>query len=159
MVDTVIEAPEWETAGLETLAMDSARAVLDHLGISEIEFEICIMGCDDDRISELNAEFRGKPAPTNVLSWPFVDRSRPGKFPELPDQPQELGDIAIAYETCAKEAEKLKRSFADHTRHLIVHGILHLLGFDHETAEDAAIMEPLETEILATMGVADPYCG
>ncbi len=103
LVDTVIEEPRWETAGLDALAERAAQAVLAELGLGTDGFLICVMGCDDDRIAVLNTDFRGKPAPTNVLSWPSGDRApdAPGLAPDLPepgdsDDPEELGDIAIA---------------------------------------------------------------
>ncbi|HSF64731.1 MAG TPA: rRNA maturation RNase YbeY, partial [Paracoccaceae bacterium] len=127
-------------------------------------FAVCLMGCDDARIAALNADFRGKPQPTNVLSWPSEERAAetPGDMPDLPApgdsaDPEELGDIALAWETCAREAAEQGKSMADHVAHLVVHGILHLLGFDHITDEDAALMEGIETRALASMGVSDPY--
>jgi probable rRNA maturation factor len=145
------------------LAEQAARAVLDRLGMEPSVYEISLLGCNDTRIAALNEDFRGKPQPTNVLSWPSDERGAraPGEVPHLPTpDPQgltELGDIAIAYDTCAAEALAAGRALADHTTHLLVHGTLHLLGFDHERDADAALMEGLETEILARLGIADPY--
>jgi probable rRNA maturation factor len=123
-----------------------------------------ILACDDARIAGLNADFRGKPVPTNVLSWPSEDRAAaaPGEMPHLPPPnpvgpPLELGDIALAFETCAREAAEAAPRRDDHVTHLVVHGLLHLLGFDHETDADAELMEGLETRILARLGVPDPY--
>lgn len=164
LVDTVIEEPRWETAGLDGLADRAARAVLAELGLGAEGFLICVMGCDDDRIATLNADFRGKPVPTNVLSWPADDRApdTPGEAPELPepgdsDDPAELGDIAIAWGVCQSEAAAQGKPFADHVTHLIAHGVLHLLGYDHMTDEDAALMEGIEVRALARLGIADPY--
>ena len=164
IVDTVIEDARWEGLGLDPLAQRAAAAVLAALGLPARGYAICVMGCDDARIAALNADFRGKPVPTNVLSWPSEDRApeAPGAMPDLPapgddDDPEELGDIAIAWETCAREAAEQGKPHADHVAHLVVHGMLHLLGFDHITDEDAALMEGIETRILASMGVADPY--
>jgi len=157
-VDVVIEAPEWDGLGLEPTAARAARAVLTRLGFDPEAFEIALLACDDARIAALNADFRGKPQPTNVLSWPSEDRApvRPGDRP-LPPESAELGDIAIAFGTCCREAADAGKPMTDHVTHLIVHGILHLLGYDHETDQDAALMEQLETGILATLGVPDPY--
>ncbi|MGS4946715.1 rRNA maturation RNase YbeY [Meridianimarinicoccus sp. RP-17] len=163
LVDTLIDDPAWDAAGLEALAQDAARATLRHLGLDPAGFEISLMGCDDARIASLNTEFRGKPAPTNVLSWPSGDRAAdtPGTAPDLPEPgqglPMELGDIAIAYGTCAAEADVAGIPLRQHVSHLIVHGILHLLGYDHIDDADADLMEGLETAILAGMGLPDPY--
>jgi probable rRNA maturation factor len=104
---------------------------------------------DDAHIRALNKLWRGFDKPTNVLSFPSPD-TQPG--PEWT-----LGDIAISYETAAREAVAEDKSFADHMAHLSVHGFLHLLGYDHESDDDAEEMEGLERDILARIGVADPY--
>ncbi|MDA5095513.1 rRNA maturation RNase YbeY [Aliiroseovarius sp. KMU-50] len=161
-VDIVIEEPRWEEAGLEALAERACAEVLAHLGIGEAE--IAVLACDDARIAELNGEFRAKGQPTNVLSWPSDERAAevPGGQPEAPEadfpgEPIELGDIAIAYETCAREASEQGKEFATHVTHLLVHGTLHLLGYDHINDADAALMEGLEVEILGKMSISDPY--
>ncbi|HLQ19936.1 MAG TPA: rRNA maturation RNase YbeY, partial [Tabrizicola sp.] len=150
--------------GLAALAERAARATLSGLGLPSDGFAISLMGCDDARIAVLNADFRGKPQPTNVLSWPSEERGAEvvGEVPEAPEpgdaeDPESLGDIAIAWETCAREAEDQGKPMADHVTHLIVHGVLHLLGYDHVEEEDAAVMEALEVRILASLGVSDPY--
>lgn len=99
----------------------------------------------DDAVKILNAQWRGKDMPTNVLSFP------------APDTAGTLGDIALAYETCAREADEQGKSLKDHATHLLAHGLLHLLGYDHEADDDAAEMEGLEKDILARLGIADPY--
>jgi probable rRNA maturation factor len=164
LVDCVIEDDRWESLGLEPLAMRAASAVLAALGMTEQGFTLCVMGCDDARISVLNAEFRSKAVPTNVLSWPSEDLSEgmPGMAPVRPvagepDEPWSLGDIAISYDTCAREAVAAGKPLADHVSHLVVHGVLHLLGYDHVDDADAALMEKHEVAILATLGVDDPY--
>jgi probable rRNA maturation factor len=163
LVDCLTEDHRWDLIGLETMAETAARAVLSHLGMRPADYEISLLGCSDKRIAELNADFRGKPQPTNVLSWPSEERAAavPGHLPQLPGTsdfgPTELGDIAIAYETCATEAQDSGKAMSDHVTHLIVHGTLHLLGFDHERNEDALLMEGLETKILGILGVSDPY--
>ncbi len=159
LVDLVSEEPRWARIGLETLAERAAQATLAEFGLSARDFEICLLACDDSRIAALNAQFRGREAPTNVLSWPSAGRgaARDGGVPDAPE-PGELGDIAIAFETCAREAAAAGKPLADHAAHLLVHGILHLLGHDHERDADAALMQARETAILARLGVADPYC-
>lgn len=163
LVETLVEDPRWEALGLESLAERGAQAALRRLGLEAEAYEISLLACNDARIAELNADFRGKPQPTNVLSWPSEERgaARAGEMPDLPEpfppMALALGDVAIAFDTCAREAEEAGRSLPDHALHLLVHGTLHLLGFDHERDADAALMEGLETEILRDLGVADPY--
>lgn len=164
LVETVIEDARWETFGLAALAERAGRAALAGLGLSGTGFAISVLGCDDARIAALNADFRDKPVPTNVLSWPSEDRAAAqiGATPDLPEpgdaeDPVELGDIAIAWETCTREAEAQGKPMADHVTHLLVHGVLHLLGYDHVEDADAALMEALEVRILASLGVSDPY--
>ncbi|MCA0927833.1 rRNA maturation RNase YbeY [Ruegeria profundi] len=160
-LELTIEDARWQ--GLEPLATQSIQAVLEYCGLDIDLCEISLLACDDARIAELNAEFREKPVPTNVLSWPSEDLSaeEPGQVPTSPaaDFSGEiaLGDIAIAYETCAREAEEAGKSMDDHVRHLIVHGTLHLLGYDHIRDPDATLMERVEVAILGKMGVDDPY--
>lgn len=163
LVDTLAEDPRWEALGLAALAERAAAATLRRLGLDPARYEISLLGCSDARIAELNADFRGKPQPTNVLSWPSAERgpARPGALPRLPAPDpggvRELGDVAIAWETCAREAEAARIDPAHHATHLVVHATLHLLGFDHETDADAERMEGVEREVLAALGVADPY--
>jgi len=164
LVDCVFEDDRWLAFGLEPLAQRSVAAALAVLGLPEVGFQLVVMGCDDARIATLNADFRGKPLPTNVLSWPAWDLSaeKDGDPPEAPeiglaDAPEALGDIAIAYETCAREATESGKPMADHVTHLIIHGLLHCLGYDHVRDGDAEVMEALEVRILASLGLPDPY--
>ncbi|WP_415921586.1 rRNA maturation RNase YbeY [Tateyamaria sp. SN6-1] len=143
------------------MAEQAIAAVADHHALSGIE--VSVLGCDDARITVLNGTFREKPKPTNVLSWPEADLApgTDGADPQAPapgpDGTHTLGDIAIAYDTCAREAEAQGKPFADHVTHLLVHGTLHLLGYDHMRPRDAARMEALEVKILGKLGVPDPY--
>lgn len=164
LVDVVIEDARWQDFGLSELSTRAAAAVLEGLGLPVAGFTLCLMGCDDARIAGLNTAFRGKAAPTNVLSWPSEERSSEvaGEAPDLPepgeaDDPEHLGDIAIAWETCEREAAEQDKPMRDHVLHLIVHGTLHLLGYDHIDDADAELMEATEQRILAGLGVADPY--
>jgi probable rRNA maturation factor len=111
------------------------------------DVSLCL--ADDAALRALNLNWRGIDKPTNVLSFPAA----PGR----PGEATTLGDIALAYETLAREAEDLSVSLADHYRHLLVHGFLHLIGYDHEKDAEAERMEALETSILARLGVSDPY--
>ena len=162
-LDLVIEDGGWDAPALEALAREACAAVAARLDLPE-DCEVVLLACDDARIAALNAEFRGKPKATNVLSWPSQDLApeEPGGIPfppegDFPGAPPALGDIALAWETCRAEAEAAGLPLASHLRHLIVHGMLHLLGYDHETDADAERMECLEIEILDAMGVANPY--
>ena len=158
-VDVVIEDARWSETGLESLAERAVGATLSFLSMDPGRWEIVVLGCDDARIAELNATFREKPAPTNVLSWPSEDRApqSPGMRPEPPQGDPELGDIALAWETCVREAAEAARPVENHVLHLIVHGTLHLLGYDHIDDSDARLMESSEIAILETLGVPDPY--
>jgi probable rRNA maturation factor len=124
-----------------------AAAAAESSDVSEGDVSLCL--ADDSALRALNLSWRGIDKPTNVLSFPSAP-GRPGEAPAL-------GDIALAYETLAREAEDLGVSLADHYRHLLVHGFLHLIGYDHETDAEAERMEALETRILARLGAADPY--
>lgn len=161
-VEVIVEDDRWGDPS--ALIVQAATRVLAHLGHRPKDFEISVLAGDDARIRALNARFRGKDTATNVLSWPAVDLrpEAPGAQPEAPkpgtqDAPEALGDIALAFETCQAEAQALGRRFEDHLAHLVVHSVLHLLGYDHETEADARLMERTETAVLAGMGIADPY--
>jgi probable rRNA maturation factor len=165
LTETIIEDDRWNGFGLEALAERAAVAALVTLGLGSKGYGIAVLASGDARIAMLNADFRGKPQPTNVLSWPSEERAAetPGEMPDLPapgnpDDPEELGDIALAWETCAREAAEAGKPVEDHVTHLIVHGVLHLLGFDHISDDDAAVMEAIEVRALADLGLADPYC-
>ncbi|UHS60055.1 rRNA maturation RNase YbeY [Agrobacterium vaccinii] len=115
--------------------------------------ELSLVFTDDAAIREINAEWRDKDKATNVLSFPAYPLE-PGGMPG-----PMLGDIVIAHETVAREALDLEKSFEDHLTHLLVHGFLHLFGYDHIETDEAEEMEGLETRILATLGLSDPYAG
>src|SRR5450631_3097388 len=118
------------------------------------EAELAVMLTDDAGIRTLNNNWRGVDKPTNVLSFPALQPTGRGG-PD--DAPPMLGDIAIAYETTRKEADDEQKPFDHHLSHLAVHGFLHLIGYDHENDDDAEAMETLEQEILAQLGIPDPY--
>ena len=158
-VDLICEDARW--GDLEPLAERAAAAALLGVGLEPAAYEISILACDDARIAALNTDFRQKGTATNVLSWPSDERGAmaEGEMPSPPSLPTEaeLGDIAIAYDTCAREAAEAGKPFEDHVTHLIVHGTLHLLGFDHVRDGDATLMEGLESEILGKLDIPDPY--
>lgn len=161
LTEISVEDTRWESVGLPALAERAASATLSHVGLDPEDWEIAILACDDPRIAALNTEFRDKPTPTNVLSWPSEERGAdtPGTRPDLPmpGLDPELGDIAIAYDTCAAEAALADKPLADHVTHLIVHATLHLLGYDHIRDQDATLMEATEVTILESLGLCDPY--
>lgn len=162
IVDVVIEDGRWQ--GLEAQAEAAVLATFRELGMGVQGYTLCVLGCDDARIAALNTDFRGKPTATNVLSWPSEERGAPvaGTAPYLPkagsiDDPENLGDIAISYDTCAAEAVAGGKPHSDHVTHLIIHGVLHLLGYDHIRDADGDLMESRETRIMASLGLPDPY--
>ncbi|MGC1503080.1 MAG: rRNA maturation RNase YbeY [Sulfitobacter sp.] len=161
-MDIDIEDPRWAVVDISALCQTAIATTLTRLSLP-LDAEISILACDDIRIAALNADFRGKATATNVLSWPSDERAaaHPGGQP-VPPEPDpggmiELGDIAISYDTCAAEADSAGKEITHHVTHLIIHGTLHLLGYDHETEQDAALMEGLEVEILGKLGLNDPY--
>ena len=162
-LDILIEDTRWRALNLDDLAQAAVEATFAHLGLDCTAAELSVLACDDARIAVLNADFRDKPDPTNVLSWPaqdlaaVVEGSCPAAPVPEPDGTLGLGDIALAYETCAAEAEAQGKQMSAHVTHLIVHGLLHLLGYDHIRDLDATLMEGIETEILGKMGYDDPY--
>jgi probable rRNA maturation factor len=155
LTDTVLEDPRW--SDLPAVAETAATAALRALDMNPVAFQIAVLGCDDARIAALNADFRGKPTPTNVLSWPSEDRD-PDDLPRGDaDDPEELGDIAIAFDTCQREAAEQGKPFAHHVTHLIIHATLHLVGHDHIDDDEAARMEAIEVRVLDSLGIPDPY--
>lgn len=164
LTETILDDDRWQAADLAALAERAAQAALRHLALDPAHWEIAVLGCDDARIAALNADFRGKPRPTNVLSWPEADLAAEvaGATPAVPvpeddTGPSHLGDIAIAFDTCQREAAEAGKTPADHVTHLIVHAVLHLLGYDHIRDQDATLMERTEVAILGKLGVPDPY--
>ncbi len=155
-VDIVIEDERWLDVDLPGLAARAVAATAAYLRMDHVE--VVVMGCDDARIAQLNDHFRGRAKPTNVLSWPSADPAprEPGAHPDRP-QGSELGDIAISYDTCAREAAAQGKPMADHVVHLLVHATLHLTGYDHEIDADAETMEDAERSVLAALGISDPY--
>ncbi len=134
----------------EKLAQSAANAAWQRAANAEFEAEMCIVLGDDRLVRELNERYREQDKATNVLSFPAEDDSPP-------DMPRLLGDIVLAYDTIAREAEEQGKSISDHFQHLCVHGALHLLGHDHRNDGEAEAMESLEVSILASLGVDNPY--
>ncbi|KZD25615.1 MULTISPECIES: rRNA maturation RNase YbeY [Tardiphaga] len=133
-------------------AIEAAAAMVD---TDTADAELAIMLTDDAGIRTLNQNWRGIDKPTNVLSFPALQPPEGADEPD--DMPRMLGDIAIAYETTRREADEEDKTFTNHLSHLAIHGFLHLVGYDHEKDDEAEEMEALEREILATLGIPDPY--
>jgi probable rRNA maturation factor len=153
-----IEGGDWpDEAQLRALCRKTINAATRYLAeetdqpLPAVAPELSMLFTDDGAMREINGEWRAKDQPTNVLSFP-ASPVAPGEMPA-----PMLGDIVLAFETIFNEANELDRKFSDHLAHLIVHGYLHLFGYDHMTNADAEIMEGHETRILATIGVSDPY--
>jgi probable rRNA maturation factor len=153
--DILVTASCWETeAEAMTVihrAIEAASAMVD---ADTADAELAIMLTDDAGIRTLNKNWRGIDKATNVLSFPALQPTGPR---QEDDAPRMLGDIAIAYETTRAEADAEHKPFENHLSHLAVHGFLHLVGYDHEKDDEAEEMEALEREILAQLGIPDPY--
>lgn len=146
MIDIEIEDPAWTAAlpDAEPLVLAAATAALENEGA--VGEGVTLLLTDDAAVRELNARFRDKDSPTNVLS-----------FPAPPNPEKHLGDVALAFGVCAREAGEQGKPLGHHLQHLVVHGVLHLLGYDHMSEDEAEAMEGLERVILAGLGVPDPY--
>lgn len=179
-IEASVEDPAWEAAlapspaepravpadgAAAALAAEGAAMALAAAGVAPEGLAVSVLFTSDAAIADLNARFRDRAGPTNVLSWPAEELApeTPGEAPRPPSrlswdgEPAPLGDLALAYGTCAREAEAAGLPLRVHALHLIVHGTLHLLGHDHEAEADAARMERLESEAMLAAGLPDPY--
>lgn len=152
IIDIMIKSAGWnDEKMLYNITEKALMAVMRHVSLENVVSEISLLFTDDEHMAQINAQWRGKNKSTNVLSFPAFPikaGSSPGPM---------LGDIIIARETVLLEAEKQGKTFQDHLTHMIVHGTLHLLGYDHETDDEAHQMEMLEREILQKLSIKDPY--
>jgi probable rRNA maturation factor len=152
--DLAVEVVRHGGAWDESAISDAAVELAAHAAFAEVPphmptpYEATVVLTDDAEMRDLNRDWRGMNAPTNVLSFPAG---------ETLGEPMPLGDIVIAYETALKEADEESITLSDHVSHLVVHGMLHLLGFDHMEDDEAERMEELESHALACLGIADPY--
>ncbi|MEO8926085.1 MAG: rRNA maturation RNase YbeY [Caulobacteraceae bacterium] len=144
MIDVEIEDAAWTAAVPDAAAL--ARQAAMAAARPRAEETIAILLTDDETVRALNRRFRGQEAATNVLS-----------FPATVSHADHLGDIALAFGVCAREADEQAKPLADHLRHLVIHGVLHLMGYDHVAGDEAETMEAIERDLLAALGVADPY--
>ena len=149
---------EWLSAvpAVRRVCRRAAVAALAAAETSLAESELSMMLTDDATIADLNRRYRGRDAPTDVLSFSNPDL-QPGTPPSAGAAPALLGDVVVAFETASADAAKDGKSLSDHLAHLVVHGVLHLLGYDHEDDGDARSMEALEVAVLAGLGIDNPY--
>ncbi|WP_199699230.1 rRNA maturation RNase YbeY [Oleomonas cavernae] len=136
-------------------AFAAGRGHLPVLDQAAGPLEIDLTLSSDEVVRRLNHQWRGKDKPTNVLSFPGIDAAGLARLPKAAPCP--LGDVILALGTCTQEAAEQRKTLAAHAQHLVVHGVLHLLGYDHEDEGQAQEMEGLERQVLAGLGVADPY--
>ena len=161
-----LESGDWETAvaDVERLTEGAARVAFEAAEKPEIldgdtPVEMSLVLADDALVQTLNRDYRDKDKPTNVLSFALLDDldDTDDVLAREQGMPILIGDVILAFETVQREALEQGKSFGDHLTHLVIHGVLHLLGYDHQSDPDADRMERLETSILARMGIADPY--
>ncbi|PHP69035.1 rRNA maturation RNase YbeY [Zhengella mangrovi] len=151
-LDLSVEDDGWlPEEQLAALARRALAAALNHLGLDAAGTELSLVFTDDEAARALNAEWRGQDKPTNVLSFPAFDLAPGDPLPPV------LGDIVLARETVEREAALDNKPFDHHLTHLVIHGFLHLLGYDHLDEDEAEAMESLETAILEDLGISDPY--
>lgn len=150
VIDLAMPCTRWRRAlrDVERVAREAAGAALAHARKERRAAELSLVLADDAAVAALNERWRQIAGPTNVLAFPSNERASPVLL---------LGDVVLAYETVAREAKDQGKTLADHLRHLVIHGVLHLLGYDHDASLPARRMEALETRILASLGVPDPY--
>ena len=158
LIDISVQDPEWETLGnVKTIVEKAARttltdAILPKFAIDR-DFEVSIVLANDELVQVLNREYRQQDKPTNVLTFASLDSEEPMTTEGVLN----LGDVIMAYQTIERESQEQGKFLLDHVNHLTVHGVLHLLGYDHETDDEATDMETLEIRILEKLGVQNPY--
>lgn len=158
-LDVAVACEEWRRIDDDVVGIcrETAMATLRHLGAGGRPAELSIVLADDATVTDLNRRYRGQDKPTNVLSFPGEDEGLAACRGSLDGFPVMLGDVILAAETVFAEARAQGKPATHHLRHLVVHGVLHLLGFDHEKEEEAERMEGIEKTVLAGLGVPDPY--
>jgi probable rRNA maturation factor len=156
ITEVLVVADAWQSEPDADAVIQRAVAIAAEMADADTaDAELAVMLTDDAGIRTLNSNWRGIDKPTNVLSFPAL--APPTPLAGADDIPRMLGDIAIAYETARREADDEQKPFDHHLSHLTVHGFLHLVGYDHEKDDEAEAMEALEIEILAQLGIPDPY--
>jgi len=143
MIEVEVDDEAWSEAVDDVVSVVERAA---SVALGDTAGDVVILLADDGHVQQINGQFRDKDRPTNVLSFPAPDSARP-----------HLGDLILAYGVCAAEAAEQGKSLSDHVSHLTIHGVLHLLGHDHEVEDEAEAMEAEERRLLASLGIADPY--
>lgn len=163
MLDVAVQAEGWPEADWEAIATRAASAALAQSSFGEwanwpVAIEVAVRLTSDDEVHGLNRNYRKKDKPTNVLSFPMIQPDLLEAVTQNSDDGEVLlGDIVLAYGVCSAEAEERGISTEDHAAHLIVHGTLHLLGYDHQGDHEAEVMEEMERVALRDLGLHDPY--
>jgi probable rRNA maturation factor len=156
----------WTEVPLEEIAKTALNLIVDRFLGKNNNFEVSILASNDSEIRKLNKNFRGKNTNTNIISWPEYNpqSKQPGDFPKQinksksdPEGKTFLGNLAISFERCSTEAEEKNINFEDHILHLLLHGYLHLVGFNHQNELDATLMENIEIRLLSGVGIKNPY--
>lgn len=161
-IDLTIEEKLWQPSTAKKIK-SLIKKIIPQTALAKVEsdIEISVLLTNDKKIQELNKNYRQKNKPTNVLSFPLIDgkKIKNGNLKKLDLSSKfvALGDIVLSYQTIKREAEEQNKKFDHHLTHLLIHSILHLIGFDHEVDKDAKIMEDLEIKILAKMKIENPY--
>ena len=153
-LEILIVDNRWKCLNLTLMTKVVLNKILIHQGLNKKNYELSILACSDNEIIKLNNKFLKKNLSTNVISWPSRENFN---FIENIAERVFLGDIAISFDKCAEEAIRFKKTFYNHVIHLLIHSILHLLGFNHDTKENSLIMEDLEIKILKKLKINNPY--
>lgn len=151
------ESTDWNAVAARAVAAGLAQTPHGEWLNAAVAIEVSIRLTDNDEVKSLNLAYRQKDRPTNVLSFPMVQADLLDGLANTDDGEVLLGDIVLAYGVCADEASDRAVSLADHASHLIVHGLLHLIGYDHAGDAEAGAMESIERDALESLGIADPY--
>ena len=156
-VEPIWPAGDWDAVANRAVQASIATTPHAELATTPATIEISVRLTNDDEVRTLNRQYRQQDKPTNVLSFPMVQPDLIDTLTNTEDGEVLLGDIVLAYETCAREAAERGVPLEDHAAHLILHGVLHLLGYDHMTDSDAEHLESLERSAMTTLGLHDPY--
>ena len=166
IINITFKDKRWVKIPLEEIAKGALKLIIDKFLGQDNNFEVSILASDDAEIRELNKNFRGNDSSTNIISWPEheTQSNQPGHIPNLVYKLKSgferltfLGNLAISFDRCSSEAEEKNIKFEDHVLHLLLHGCLHLIGFDHQNDLDANLMEDIEIRLLSVVGIKNPY--